>query len=144
MLDIVFLRNIDSVKNVNENKLLLFKKPAWHVMFFSSIVFSYFLLLKAIGVFSVESFLICLGFPRLHLFLKCFYFGPNIDARCSYTIVIIQKSVYYSKLKGKHKLKGMRFNFKGTRYKRYIHKKLPFIPLQMYPQHVQRTRLDRK
>ena len=29
--------------------------------------------------------------PRLELFLKCSYFGPKIEARCSYKIVLIKK-----------------------------------------------------
>ena len=30
----------------------------------------------------------------LELFLKCSYFGLKIEARCSYTIVIIKKGVF--------------------------------------------------
>ena len=46
-------------------------------------------------------FTVCLLFcvwPRLELFLKCSYFGPKTEARCSYKSVLInKKSVYVKK-----------------------------------------------
>ena len=39
----------------------------------------------------VHVFLVFLLLLRLELFLKCSYFGPNIEARCSYKIVLINK-----------------------------------------------------
>ena len=35
-------------------------------------------------------FLICLWLPRLELFLNFSYFGPTIEAGCSYKMVLIQ------------------------------------------------------
>ena len=73
------------------NKLTLFKRSAWRVMFISSVDFGYLWLLNTIWVFWVDLFLTCLWLPKLELFLKCSYFWPKIEARWSYKTVPIYK-----------------------------------------------------
>ena len=53
--------------------------------------FRLFVIIEHNRVVFSRFFLICLRRPMLELFLTCSYFGPNIEARCSYKIVLIFK-----------------------------------------------------
>ena len=50
-----------------------------------------FVIIEHIWVFWVDLFLICLWLSMFEWFLKCSYFGPKVETRCSYKIVLITK-----------------------------------------------------
>ena len=62
--------------------------------FFSSVFFRLFVIIEHnLGVLStivLNLFVVA----KARVVLKCSFFGPNIEARCSYKIVLIKKSVY--------------------------------------------------